>query len=395
MRALWRRRALLLLAGLVLLSGFLAQLAAGEKRSEGFLDSRGDSPNGALALYRWLDGLGYRVERNRPAGDLAPADVLFLLSPVRSPDLRESRALLSWVERGGVLVYHPAAVNPIAQVSGPPGTGQEALSQELGLRVEVSGQVEGRPAFPFFTAPPASRFELSGQGVTLRLEEPEWTPLVAPITQRARPAVHAAVRKLGAGWVYAVADPAFFTNESIGRADNAALVLNVLARHRPASVVFDEDHRTQLRTPDLLGAMRTEPWGWGVIYASAMTFAFVVWGGRRFGPAVVPEREPARSAGDYVTAFAGLIQRARATEWTQRQLAGLFHRRIARWLGAPAGRSRQELARLYAQRWPDRGERLAESLARLETARLSEKRLLQEVRTLEELLQAERKDPNS
>lgn len=392
MRALWRRRALLLLVGLVALSGFLAQLAAGERRSSGFLDSRSEAPTGALGLYRWLEALDYRVERNRPADALGATDLLLLLSPARALDRREAQALLGWVERGGVLVYHPAEFNPFAQVS-TPSSAQEPLVQELGLRVELSGQTAGRPLFPFFTAPPASRFELGKQGVTLRLEEPEWTPLVGPDRAGSRPQAHVAARKLGKGWVYVSAEPAFFTNESIAKADNAALMLNLLARHRPHRVVFDEVHRTEMPPPDLLSAMRAEPWGWGVIYGSALTFGFVVWGGRRFGPAVVPEREPARSAGDYVTAFASMIQRARATDWTQRQLAGLFHRRLARRLGVPAGRPSQELARRYAERWPERGDAMASALTRLETARLNERQLLQEVRTLEELLQADRKDP--
>jgi len=132
--------------------------------------------------------------------------------------------------------------------------------------------------------------------------------------------------------------------------------------------------------------MRARPWGWAVIYATLLTMLFLFWAGRRFGPAVVVPHEPARSSGEYVTAFAGLLQRARATQWAQGQLVQALRGRLSRSLGVRSDASPTDIAHRFGERYPGDSQQLAGSLAALGGGPLPERQLLTEVRRVEELL---------
>jgi hypothetical protein len=231
-----------------------------------------------------------------------------------------------------VLVYVPRSLPGFGPSPEPPDDG---LDRELDLGWRFGPLVErATPAFPFFTMPAASGFATRST-TALDLRDDSWVPLIG-----APDAVLAATRQLERGRVYAVASTALFANHGIGEVDNAAFVLNVLARH-PAvrTVAFDEYHHGVVSPPDLISVMRGSPWGWAVVYAALLSFAFALWGGRRFGPAIVPERVPGRSAGDYITAFAGLLQRARAAGWAQATLVML----VSSWPAYAAGGCRPPL----------------------------------------------------
>jgi hypothetical protein len=185
-----------------------------------------------------------------------------------------------------------------------------------------------------------------------------------------------------------------FSNLGIAAQDNEAFVLNILARHPGRrAAAFEEYHHTVLERPDLADTIRTSPWGWSLIYAALIGGIFLVWGGRRFGPALVQERVMARSGGDYVVAFAGLLQKARAVGWVQEQYAGLVRRRLARELAVRADLSVDDLARLLGERRNVDAPALTEQLRALEGPPLGQRALLHTVRSVEQMLRQDRWGP--
>jgi hypothetical protein len=199
--------------------------------------------------------------------------------------------------------------------------------------------------------------------------------------------VIAATRQLGNGRVYVTTSDALFANDGIATADNRAFILNALAHHPDRRATsFEEYHHTIIERPDLANTIRTTPWGWAATYFVLLSFLFLLWAGRRFGPPVIAERAIARSSGEYVVSFAGLLQKARASSWVQQQYAGLVRRRLARMLGVRADLPSSDLARLLAERRPIDQAALAGHLAALDGAPLGQRALLGEVRATEQIL---------
>ncbi len=369
-----------LLILLVLTGALVAQGAVGDQKGPSFpLSSTDSTPEGALALARWLEHLGYQVAREGPRSG---TDVQFVLEPVRPFEPEESRALLGWVERGGTLVYVPSRIQLESLL--PERQRADPLREGLGLQARpgpLPGNAEGWRAF--FTAPPAGKFSLTGF-TRLEWSDQGWVPLVFTT---AGGEVLAATRQMGAGRVYVSATGSFFSNAGILEEDNRALVLNILARHAAGGkIAFEEAHHSLVARPELLETARTSPWGWGIGYASVITFAFLVWGGRRFGPALIPDRPPQRGTGEYVTAYAGLLQRAGAARWAQEQYAQLFRARLARHLGTGAEATAEQLALLYADRYRREPAAVEVPLQALEGPPLGERGLLSQVRDLEDAL---------
>lgn len=379
MRPLLRHRATVMLAALLVIGAVAGQLAADRGRSGPPLASDSSTEGGALALAMWLQDMGYRVERLDGSASLDGVDLLFVLEPLRRFDRPEAQVVLDWVRRGGVLVYVPGG--SVLRTISPEAPG-DGLSDDLEIGASFGPRVNrARPAVPFFTHPPGSDFAVNSP----RFLEPRtdaWAPLLV-----AEGRVLAASRRLDAGYVYAASSAPLFANEGIARADNAAFMLNLLARHAPRQGVgFEEYHHSLIARPSLIDEMRTSPWGWAVGYAAIVAFAFLVWGGRRFGPAVVPEAQPRRSAAEYIVSFAGLLQKARAAEWVQRQYATLVRRRLGRALGVRADAPAPDLARLAGERRLIDAAALGEHLAALDGPPLGERALLARVGSLEVIL---------
>ncbi|MEA2642109.1 MAG: hypothetical protein QOF51_3503 [Chloroflexota bacterium] len=372
-----RHRAPLALTALLLAGAIISQSVAERSQPGPALSSRDAGDTGALATFLWLERLGYDVGRVEHGGAaLDSTQLLFLLHPIRGYAQDEAQSLLDWVRRGGVLVYAPSAT----QVSAlEPTPNREPLASGLDIAPRFGPSIQTATAtLPFFTAPPARDFRLD-TFLAFELGDPAWVPL---IEQDGR--TYAATRQLGSGQVYAISGASLFANNHVADRDNPAFVLNVLAHHPAVHTVgFEEDHHNLLATPDLTDAMRDSPWGWAVWYAVLGTFLFLLWGGRRFGPALVAERGPRRSTGEYVEAFSGLLQRARAGAWVQEQYARLVRHRLARLLAVRADLPAAELARLVGERHPIDESALAAQLAALDGPPLGDRSLLGEVRAVE------------
>jgi hypothetical protein len=372
--------ALLLLVGA--LAGFALQERESERRSGPSLSSRDDRPQGSLALAMWLEKLGYDVHRLEwteavPESDV---DILFVLRPTRRIRPSESEDIVRWINEGGTLIYHPNVL-PVSTSSPSPSDG---LSDRLDLNVRRVAAVDratvglqplNRPEITEVDA--AATFDLELEGET-------WMPLLVNGQRNL-----AATREMGKGRVYAFTTPALFNNESLSRGGNADVLLSLLARHSNARrVAFDEYHHGLVRDLDLMTSVRSTPWGWAALYAAAATLLFLIWGGRRFGPAIVPEASMGRSTGDYVSALAGLIQRARSVGWAQRELARLSRMEISRLLGVRADIPVRDLAGVLEGRRKDVSTDLAGRIGDLEGSTMSERALLDRARDIERDLRA-------
>ena len=377
-----RQRALLMVGVLLLLGAAIAQAVAEHNPSGPPLASQDGGPSGSLALGRWLQALGYSVDRIEETTALEPVEILFILDPVRRFERAETQAVLDWVRRGGVLLYTPGLV--VFTGLAPTPSAGDGLADELEVGVRFGPYVEqATPALPFFTNPPAERFLVkANRGLDLRNDA--WTPMIRDGTR-----AFAATREFGGGRVYVATSDTLLANQGIADEDNLAFVLNVLAHHPTRRAIsFEEYHHAVVERPNLANEVRTSPWGWSLLYAALLSFVFLLWAGRRFGPAVVAERAPARSGGEYVAAFAGLLQKARAAGWVQQQYAGLARRRLARILGVRANLPVADLARLLAERRPIEQAALAEHLAALDGPPLGQRSLLGHVRAVEPILRA-------
>lgn len=384
MGALARHRAAALLALLMVAGAVAAQVAADRDRtrSEGpALSSRDAGGSGALGLSLWLQRLGYQVRQVEGTQSVPDdsIDVLLVLRPTQRFDQDQIRSLRAWLDEGGVLVYLPGFIASAAAI--PPLSG-DGLSDiiEVGRRIGPLAE-RGEAALPFFTVPPAAEFALRSDAA-LELWNDAWVPLIVGGGR-----TFAATRQYGSGRVYALGAEALLANDGVAHLDNPALLLNILERYPAArSIGFDEYHHGVISAPDFFDAARSSPWGWAIAYASVATFGFAVWGGRRFGPPVVPVRSPARSTGDYVTAFSGLLQRARAANWAQAHYAQLIRRGLARSHGIRADLPATSLASLLAARRAFDSDALAEHLTVLDGRPVGERALLGRVRSVERIL---------
>lgn len=392
---LQRNRGVVFLAALLVVGAMVAQVASDRtERSPGrpALSSDDDGPAGALALAVWLEQLGYRVERPVTGGS-SPSEAigyLFVLHPIQQISSNEARSTVDWVRRGGTLIYVPEL---FTQGATTPFESGDGLDRQLDLAPSVGIVSLDRrvlpPSFPFFTAPPAVNLSVGVSNV-LNPSNAAWVPLVE-VDVGGRRRVVVAWRRYGAGQALAIGCDDFLSNLHLGDADNSAVILNVLARGSQNRVVrFDEFHHAPAVQPDLIAVARVSPWGWALAYLAVVCFLFALWSGRRFGPAIIREEPPGRSTGDYVSAFAGLLQRnvakGSARAWSQGQYRRLVRRRLARTQGVRVDLPAADLAKILAERRPIDPAALAASLTALDGLSLSDRALLDTIRSLEPIL---------
>ncbi|HZT07035.1 MAG TPA: DUF4350 domain-containing protein [Chloroflexota bacterium] len=379
-------RAILVLAGFLLIGALVGQVVSERvsDREEPKLTSTDAQRDGALALALLVERLGYRVQRLDHSSDAldGSAGALFVLWPVRPFEEAETSGLVNWVESGGVLVYLPA---PGLAATGIGQGSQDALSRQLEIRLTPVPWTESARSTPGLM--PAESVFAVASSWALELGNDAWVPLLA---EEGR--VFGAARGLGTGRVYVASSDALFANQSIATDANATFAVHAVAQiPRSKSVVFEESHHAPSAAQNLTSAARTSPWGWAIGYTALMSFFFALWGGRRFGPPIAAVPSPARSSGEYVTALAGLLQRARATTWIQKRYAAQVRRRIAHLIGVRADLPSRALADLLAQRNPVDASRLAEDLEVLGSGALSEGALLDRAREIERMLSLERR----
>jgi len=324
------RRDLLIVLGLFALliaSGAASYLSRpGESGQGSPYSTYSAGPAGALALYRWLDALGYRVRRVTSVPFAVPGDarLLIVLGPSDGYSAPEAEAVTAWVRQGGAAVLGLDAADP-------------ALLRAVGGEVRPLPLPAGgdpRQAQPLLQRPPPRRLLVS-HAVGVAFADPR---AVSYLTVRAgsQRATVLRERPLGAGSVYLLGAPQLLSNAGITQADNRLLALNLLADVGPGAVVaFDEYHhgvrvRDAQEVADLLF---TTPLGRSLLYAGIVALVYLWLGGRRLGRPVMPPTPAARSVAEYIVSLGGLFRRGGARGDALDILRRAFHRDVAAALG--------------------------------------------------------------
>lgn len=308
--------------------------------------------DGAKALALWLAELGYAVEplQYRRFELTSAMDAVFILAPTREISDDEASEVRRYVEAGGTLFI----------VADEPN----ALHQQFGLDFSYGASAtDATPLQPVFGTLPLDSAVVDTDA-QLWPDDPAWTPILG-----ADGAVIAAEGAFGNGRVVALSATFPLSNEGIGQADNAALALYAVAGLPPGStIVFNEYHHGLTEHGTLTQQIRSEPWGWAILYTSFILFAYLAWSGRRFGRAIPPAWQGARrSSGEYVTTMGSMLRRGRHSAWLRDHYLAQTKRALGTRFGVRANQPAREFVAELALRRPDAAA-LAEPLERLERA---------------------------
>ncbi|HUG16984.1 MAG TPA: DUF4350 domain-containing protein [Thermomicrobiales bacterium] len=296
--------------------------------------------SGARALVIWLSDLGYdtRAIRFRQFSIDPTTRALFVLQPTHVFSSGEIDEVQRWVERGGTLVIASSEPNGLMD------------AYDVGILRQRTTDERATPLQPVFAHLPVESVDIAGHA-WLQPRDPAWVPLLAAGDGGRR--VVLASRAAGEGTVYALSDPRMVSNESLGAADNAAVVLNLLAGIPPGSAVaFDEYHQGLTEHGTLTARLSSEPWGWTIIYASLLALLYLAFSGRRFGRATPGSSIAAlRSRAEYVATMGALLRRGSHHDWLRREYAT----HVKRALGARFRVRADQPAREFAGALSDRG----------------------------------------
>ncbi len=262
--------------------------------------SHGAQGNGTLALYMWLDRMGYRVERieNRAFQISDTTRVLFVLGPIQTIEQNEAAYILQWVARGNTLIVADnaglASNNLFRALSVEPDTLAER-AERVGLTQPLVDASVDEMQIQTFNG---LAFE---NGNFTAYAQAKGKPVLARV-------------KHGDGIVWISSAPALFTNQNLNDEDNARVVAALVANlPRASGIAFDEYHlglQTQ-ETGGFIEVLYDTPWGWGVLFAIVAVFFYLAVNGQRFGRVMpIPKTLARRSPSEYVTSMANLFRRA-------------------------------------------------------------------------------------
>jgi hypothetical protein len=304
--------------------------AAGERGS-----ARSSGDDGALALQRWFNAMGYRAVNFEYQDWQLPdeAAVLLILQTVSEPiQDEEAEEILRWVRQGGTLI----------SVDERPGRllAPNRLWQALQVTATISNPdvVEpaerATPAQPLLISPAVESVPVNTVG-GLVTEDPAFVTLL-----RTRFGPTLIGRQEGRGYIYLGVSLYPFTNAGLREPGSGALVLNLLNRApEGATILFDEYHHgftssVAAAPPTLRDIALSQWWGWAGLYSVLVVALYLVLTGRRFGSPVPRRQEIARrSSAEYVQSLADLLRRGRK----QAPVAQHYHSTLKRRLARPFG----------------------------------------------------------
>ncbi len=342
-------------------------------------------PTGLLGLVRWLEALGYRVERagGRELASL-PADALLFVYPnQRTYTPEEAVALQEWVAGGGTL-FLVATDGDLAEAFGvysyPSDTLTVARRQVQPLLPE--GRESYWPSLQF----PAQTLDLSG------------APGAVPVLADDGDEVVLAVQALGDGVVWYAAPGIALSNDGLRQNDQGEL-LPALLRDLPpgGTVIFavGDFFATAGAQPiaTLQDWLYRTPSGWATLLGMAACAMFLLSQGRRLGPALVTTAErPRREAAEHVRALAALARRSQLTqelvEYQRRRLKRGLARRLPVSADLPDADFVDRMRRVTPAVAPERVAQVEGILAELRPA-LDDQRLVTLAAQIDDILRQE------
>jgi hypothetical protein len=320
-RAQWLTAALFAL--MLALIAFAVWQEQGE-RQQPPLTSFSNQPDGARALYLWLDALGYAPDNRSGQLYVIPdgADMVLLLEPLLPPQEAELRLLENWVEEGGILL-----------IAGRTWSAHTAFNYfDAGRRFQaVMDTAEFRPTSPLWQSPPLT-------------ELPEWSPSAYLDTESSEFVVQGVVngrsvllsRPLGEGQVWLASDATIFTNAGLQQPGSAELVQNLVSQIGPSGLIwFDDWHRgirpQETAIADINDWLFQARMGQAILLLALLLFVGLLLRGRPFGPPVpLPDNNRRRAPLEYITAIANLSRRAGHTQAVAHDYQQRLKRHLAR-----------------------------------------------------------------
>lgn len=340
-------------------------------------------PQGARAAYLGLKQAGYDVQQSfEPLSYLrvAPPAVLIIAEPLMPPSRLDMRALLSFVEGGGVIL----ATGPLASqfLAGIPPAPKE--SAPLGEPGEVSA------ALPSALSAGVPRVRMAtAQSAVLAT-----SPYLTIYGTDARPAILAA--RLGKGLAVWWAGPTPLTNAALSEPGHLELLLNILGQPGGRQVIWDEHYHGHARS--LLSYGSGTPAPFVALQLGLVLLAALFTYSRRRWPIREPFVEPRTSPLEFIESMGALYQRAGTAAGAIATVRGRVRRSIATACGVPATLSDEHLSRAAASRARMDGERLQKALANSASAAIdpdlepeSAKRTVQELQQLAAVARAARR----
>ena len=278
------------------------QSARAQQPSAPTLAADSSQPDGARALWLWLQALGYTTSSETLSVFALPeqASVVLMLEPYPTITTEEWERLDAWIDDGGTLV----------------------LAGDQWGSVLASRHFEFHIAY-LLTAVP-----------TLTVQSPLWLspPVTVPVsantrayleTKRSDYVSHLAVGNQpvvvsftqGQGRVILSAAPFPFTNAGLKVAGNPEFVLNVVAPVlRDGLVWFNEWHHGQRPAADAIGPgewLRGTPTGHALLYVVGVLYLALIARGQLFGrPVPLPNHVSRRAPLEHITAIANLRRQA-------------------------------------------------------------------------------------
>jgi len=320
--------------------------------------SSSDAADGTSALLLFASAMGHPADQITGSYTVPEADgLMFVFTPTSAFSSDDAASTVTWVQRGGVLVYASE-------------TGDEQLDAALGVNRQqllVSGS-SIKSTGPM----------LDGVGTLATGQFAQPYSLGRDQVGILRIGAFAVgyLQRIGAGTVVVLADPTALTNGSLEKADDGRFAADLLGLVQPgARVSFDEYHHGVTATDLTPQAWLLTPWGAALLWLLVAVFFGLVLRGRRFGP-LMPRRTAAvRAEAEWAVAVGELLRRSGARSVTLGVLAAASERAVAARTGL-AAQPRERFWNALWQRAPEVATELDAAERALWSSSASERDLL-------------------
>ncbi|MBN2006094.1 MAG: DUF4350 domain-containing protein [Anaerolineae bacterium] len=314
----------LAIAALLLLVTGLSVIQQSSEIAAPALTSDSSQPDGALALYEWLDKIGYNV--NAETGNVfnVPANtrVALVLEPSVAISGGEWSVLDRWIKEGGALLL----------AGEQSGTGLALNHFDVTLRYLGTDALTLTAQTPLWLAPPLTAPVPIQTRRYLSLDRDD---CVVHFAAGGKPVIVSF--DYGEGKVILSAAPFPFTNAGLKETNNAMLILNMLNTFPQGTLWFDEWHHGKQGAGAIDNPqkwLRRSPTGHALIFTAMVIFVALALQGRRLGRHVPLLRQiTPRAPLEYITAIANLRRRAAHRQAELRY----YYQALKRHLGRPYG----------------------------------------------------------
>jgi hypothetical protein len=296
----WLGIALFLLLTLVTAVGVIQE--AQEAVTQPPLASASDQPDGAHALWYFLDDLGYSVTNELAAAFTIPqaTHLMLLLEPTAGISENEWEQIDAWVQDGGDLLIAGRGIYASLAMA--------HYQFRLDFGQPETDQIWSQT--PLFISPPLADDTPLESRQTIESERGDFVTLMANVEGKPT----AVSIPEGAGQVILISMAAPFTNEGLKRDGNAELILNLISGSQAKTIWFDEWHhgvRPQETGITANNWLRRTPIGRALLFVALVVFIAMLLQGRNFGRPVPLAKEITRRAPlEYISGIASLSRRA-------------------------------------------------------------------------------------